>query len=115
MAGVGTAPVGKFTTRDGRILRVAAFGLDTGGIVARRFMHTAGVGAGSGFSLAKALRETGDWPTHASRSKSDDALWPVGVEVPRMLFMRGYASLSRVRATSIFRPRMGSVPTILSN
>src|SRR4051812_12605988 len=42
----------KFTTRDGRVLRVAAFGIDTGGHHGAQVMLTAGVGTGSGFSHA---------------------------------------------------------------
>ena len=71
----------KFTTRDGRILRVAAFGLDTGG------HHGAQVHAycrrrrGQRVFACKGVAGNRPiWPTHASRSKSNDALWLVGVD-----------------------------------
>src|SRR3954453_20490860 len=43
-------------------------------------MRTAGVGAGSGFLRKGVAGNRPIWPTHASRSKSNDALWLVGVD-----------------------------------
>lgn len=71
----------EFKTRDGRVLRVGAFGVDTGG------NHTAQVHsycrrrrarrvfACKGMSGNKPL-----WPTNAIRSKSNDHLWMLGVD-----------------------------------
>ena len=70
-----------FVTRDGRTLRVAAFGIDTGG------HHTAQV---HDFCRRRAKRRifackgvAGNrpiWPTAFTRSKSNDKLWLVGVD-----------------------------------
>ena len=71
----------RFQTRDGRVLRIGAFGVDTGG------NHTAQVHAYcrrrkgrrvfacKGMSGNKPL-----WPTTAIRSKSNDHLWMLGVD-----------------------------------
>lgn len=71
----------EFKTRDGRVLRAGAFGVDTGG------NHTAQVHsycrrrakrrifACKGMSGSKPL-----WPTNAIRSKSNDHLWMLGVD-----------------------------------
>ena len=70
-----------FKTRDGRTLRVAAFGIDSGG------NHTAQVYAYcrrrpgrrifpcKGMSGSKPL-----WPTNAIRAKTNDKLWMLGVD-----------------------------------
>ncbi len=70
-----------FRTRDGRVLRVAAFGIDTGG------NHTAQVYAYcrrrpgrrvfpcKGMAGPKPL-----WPTNAIRAKTNDKLWMLGVD-----------------------------------
>ena len=71
-----------FKARDGRTLRIAAFGVDTGGHHAaqvyafcrsrakRRVFPTKGQG-GSNYPL---------WPTNPTRSRSNDKLWMLGVD-----------------------------------
>lgn len=76
--------VRSFKTRDGRTLRVAAFGIDTGG------HHTAQV---HDFARRRAKRRVfackgaaGNrpvWPTAFTRSKSNDKLWLTGVDTAK--------------------------------
>ncbi len=70
-----------FTTRDGRTLRVAALGIDTGGHHAAqvfsfcRRRRSGRVFPCKGMSGPKPL-----WPTTASRAKTNDKLWMLGVD-----------------------------------
>lgn len=73
-----------FTTADGRTLRVAAFGIDTGG------HHTAQVhsfcrtrGRRRVFACKGIAGNRPIWPTTAIRSKSNDKLWLVGVDTAK--------------------------------
>lgn len=72
----------QFTTRDRRTLRVAAFGIDTGGHHAAQVFSFCRRRSARRVFPCKGSSIAGQplWPTTATRAKSNDKLWMLGVD-----------------------------------
>ena len=73
-----------FKRRDGRVLRIAALGIDTGGHHAAQVYDFCRRRRGRRiFATKGAAGKRPIWPTHASRSKSNDPLWIIGADTAK--------------------------------
>ncbi len=70
-----------FRRRDGRLLRIAALGIDTGGHHGSQVYDFCRRRRGRRIFAAKGMAgKKPIWPTHASRSRSNDPVWILGVD-----------------------------------
>jgi phage terminase large subunit GpA-like protein len=71
----------KFKTKSGRILRIAAFGIDTGGHHGSQVYAFAKARRGRRIFACKGIAgKRPIWSGHATRSKMNDPLWLIGVD-----------------------------------